>query len=510
MNRTVSRWPIPLLAGALSVACGARTPLSEGDDPERGDTPIPAEDSGRAGGERIDTGRSDAGDAGPPAECRNDTDCRGLICRAPHALVADDLARLPLECGEASPGIPVGGACDTREDCGRGICVLAGSCARPCVGDRDCDDGESCHAMWVVTASNAMQSVDGCAPDIVTPDAVTARGPESGPTLAAFETGVDSPGDLRPDALVIWRGPPTMYPTIETIRDRDGTPLFSVWDVGFGTSPDWGVAGPTISNLATLLYPNGPRTPRARRGTTVELIAETGGPTDRWVLSRDGTAGTSFDIDAFIVGPRRWTVRPGAPPRQLARALDEAREIMRAAGLEIGEVRVHEVVGGLRDRYAILDGRVGPFEAPDDLDDMFRLSAGIRRPSVSVFFVREMELALGTASGIPGPHTLMGSGASGVAIAADLIPPELLAGVVMHEVGHFMGLFHTTEADASLHDPMTDTEECPLANDTNGDFFLEPWECVGAGGDLLMFWAGQETRITPQQAELMRRAYFVY
>ncbi|HEY8426818.1 MAG TPA: hypothetical protein VIL20_00525, partial [Sandaracinaceae bacterium] len=144
-----------------------------------------------------------------------------------------------------------------------------------------------------------------------------------------------------------------------------------------------------------------------------------------------------------------------------------------------------------------------------ELPRLYALSAGGRRPSVHVFFVRSIDGALGIASGIPGPHAMYGTGASGVAIATDAIPPPMLPGVIVHEIGHFMGLFHSSEFDGTVSDPFPDTPECRADRDANGDGFVAPEECFDAGAENLMFWAGTGTSLSPQQGELMRRALFV-
>jgi hypothetical protein len=267
--------------------------------------------------------------------------------------------------------------------------------------------------------------------------------------------------------------------------------------------------GPTtISDVVTLLFPNGPNTPASPMGFSVDLAAERASDTERLLVQRE-TNGTAFDIDAYLVGGGGWTSPAGGLPRPLSRSLTEVRRILAAIGLSVGEVRVHEVVGMTRRRLEMLEGSAGPLEVPEDLDDLYRLSAGANRPAVHVFFVRTIEGALGVASGIPGPHVLPGTGASGVAIAVDPHPPGELATTIAHEIGHYMGLFHTSELDGAVNEPLTDTPECRADRDADGDGFLLPSECEGAGADHLMFWAGIGERISDQQAELMTRAYFV-
>ena len=58
-----------------------------------------------------------------------------------------------------------------------------------------------------------------------------------------------------------------------------------------------------------------------------------------------------------------------------------------------------------------------------------------------------------------------------------------------HEMGHQIGLFHTTEKEGTVFDILSDTPECASSsqdNDSSGTLTAE--ECDGFGGDNLMFW----------------------
>lgn len=493
----------------VTAGCGARTLLSLGD-----------EDAGPGEAGLLDAGPRDAGprDAGPPdggrppVDCARDEDCDEGACRAAPSFTVTDLAPLPLECGALSAGTADGSACRTRSGCDRGLCVLAGTCVRPCVTDRDCDDRERCRTMYVPTSSEAMQTVSACAALIAAPADVRVAGPEPGPSLPGAEAVADVLPDLAPGALVVWTADDATTPFIEAIRTNDAPPalLFDAFAGGGldDPAPAWAVAVTTVTDMVTLLYPNGPSTPASPSGFQVELSSEGASRTERYLVQREGSAGI-LDVDAYLVGGGGWRSPSGAVPAELVRAFDDARVAFSAAGVTLGEVRVHEVVGELRRRYQILEGASGILGNPEELPDLYRLSAGANRPSVHIFFVRMIDGALGIASGIPGPHVLPGTGASGVAIAVDSIPPEELGLVMVHEMGHFIGLFHTSELDGSVSDPFPDTEECRTDRDLDGDGFLLPEECEGAGSDLVMFWAGTGARISPEQGALMRRAYFM-
>lgn len=501
-----------VLALGLS-GCGARTLLDDHAGDDAGETVRDAGPPVRDAGPGPDAGapREDAGPAGRP--CARDAECAGAqVCRAPSRFTPTDLAPHPLECGAPSPGEPAGAACDGPGDCDRGLCSLPGVCLRPCARDADCEASERCREAWVRTGPRQMQPFDACTALIAAPEAVRISGPtpsiSPNPTMATSE---DFPV-FDPDALVVWIGDDGSIPFFSRVVTRGAPTVVFDSTISDPTDPAplWGIGAATVgTDVLTILYPNGANTPRPPMGFRVEIGAFQRTDLERVVAQRlEG--GTVFDVDLYLVGGRDLTSPDGSVPRPIARGIDDARMVLRPIGLSIGEVRVHEVVGQLRQRLGVLEGRsMGPIGTPPELPELYRLGAGANRPSVHIFFARMIEGALGIASGIPGPHVTPGTGASGVALAGDVIPARELGDVIAHEVGHYMGLFHTSEIDGDVGEPHPDTPECRQDRDADGDGILAPSECMGSGAENLMFWTGEGRQISPQQAEIMRRAYFV-
>lgn len=100
---------------------------------------------------------------------------------------------------------------------------------------------------------------------------------------------------------------------------------------------------------------------------------------------------------------------------------------------------------------------------------LFRTSADVGRDrALNVYCVQKFDSPLnpvvGLSGGIPGP-LLRGTPDSGIAIrmepffqCSDCL--GAYASLMAHEIGHYLGFYHTTEADLAHWDPMLDTPEC--------------------------------------------------
>lgn len=105
---------------------------------------------------------------------------------------------------------------------------------------------------------------------------------------------------------------------------------------------------------------------------------------------------------------------------------------------------------------------------------------------------------LGMAPSIPGSLGITGR-YNGVLVALEShlsgtsLNHQVLGGTMAHEIGHFLGLFHTTEHGGDYFDPLADTPQCDINRDAtenggNGDGIVLSNECIGYGADNLMFW----------------------
>jgi len=224
-------------------------------------------------------------------------------------------------------------------------------------------------------------------------------------------------------------------------------------------------------------------------------------------------AGTKLNVNVWIVALPDYT---GENDPNVKAMMDEFKRIMALNGFTVGSVAVHVLDNADAQRLTNIDlGYDGnQNDQSDDMDELFKMSAQAGNDYMNLFFVRSLSESgvLGIAGGIPGPPILQGTEHSGVLVntmggLSSLSSSELLmqGATVAHELGHYMGLFHTTESGGGSFDPISDTPECPASVfDTDGDGLVSAEECVTRDGANLMFWASawftQETLSSAQKS----------
>lgn len=420
-----------------------------------------------------------------------------------------DLAPMPLVCGEPRLGRPEGAECVESEDCARGLCVVAGTCVVPCLRDTDCRPTDRCRPVHGRTGPTSLQPLRACVAFVSAPRDVAVQRQEFDSVLTGSSFG---------DPLRFDGGDGTTLLVVESVPAQDllvlglttlGPSPTVLFDLDtFGFSVPLNTVQPFGQPL-TFLLPNGPRAVLSSAGYEARLVAEAPGRLDVTRLTRVGR-GEVLDFDFFYVGARGFAPVDDELPSIARTALAELEANLTPLGLRVGVVRQHEVVGTLRTRFGIIEE--GPDGDTPELNDLYALSAGAPGPSVAVFFVRSIDGALGIAGGIPGPQAMHGTAGSGIAIAADTIgdpgsPVDTTVGRAMtHELGHFLGLFHTSEVDGTIIEPLPDTPECDASHDVDGDGFIVPSECIDAGADNIMFWAASGDIISDDQRAVLRRA----
>lgn len=252
-----------------------------------------------------------------------------------------------------------------------------------------------------------------------------------------------------------------------------------------------------LPNTPTLSFTPGPWTFRllASKPTTVDvqaLIKTPLGPLTTGKLS----------ANLFFVGVPGLTARSAPSDLSFQALLAKTRAIYAQVGVEIADLTYIDITGDDATRFAN--------SSLSDVGNLFKLSASAqaRNGAVNLFFVHSIGSSsfqvLGVSGGIPG-NPVGGTQASGVAVAMAGYSSDLrmTANTIGHELGHWLGLFHTTEGLAQAFDPLPDTPECHVPPGT----LALPQYCPDAGN--LMFWAYDPlftgSGLTPDQQFVMLR-----
>ena len=153
-------------------------------------------------------------------------------------------------------------------------------------------------------------------------------------------------------------------------------------------------------------------------------------------------------------------------------------------------------------------------DGPEELGNLQRTVSDVGNREIVYFLVSAITDAdgatiLGLAAGPPGLAAVGATSKSGVVASVGSLVDgntDEMARILAHEGMHFMGLFHTSEKDGSLYDPIADTAECTTDADGNGT--LSASECGGSGADNLMWWSASETStsLSADQAWVVQRS----
>ncbi|MFT4624412.1 MAG: hypothetical protein ACI8PZ_003071 [Myxococcota bacterium] len=183
------------------------------------------------------------------------------------------------------------------------------------------------------------------------------------------------------------------------------------------------------------------------------------------------------------------------------------------AGKLVPQISYSDFAGDLAT-YSVVDVSDDDFS---EFNDLLR-TANPANPRTLVFFMVD-EIAnasaggatiLGLSAGPPGGAGLTGTSKSGVVVSTVdyASAPEDVAKIMAHEGGHFLGLYHTSESDGSIHDPLPDTTQCTIAEDSNGNGVVNSSECGGKGAENVMWWTlstAGSPGLTVDQSYVLRR-----
>lgn len=444
-------------------------------------------------------------------ECERDGDCGGDERCVGKSSVPD---RGPIE---LSCGAPVGrgeerARCATGDDCASGLCALPGVCLSPCKTNDDCAPGTACQPVETRVASG-LAPIMACARTTAFAENVRL---ERGPRLTSLSptrlNSVTTPGVLG-TAMLFLEMSCGSNAVVQSLTARAGHEELFALDQVLGGD----IALNPVANqgeLVPVLVPNNPTVEPSSTGYELDFAVDRLTSANLFVATSDAPR-RYLELNVFYAGGGQSIESGGVHPgdSHVAGMLDLLRDRYADIGIELWKIREYDVKGALRDELSVLETEL----VRDDegnivdlnilgLDRLFQLSAGVDDAGINLFLVSEMGDVLGISGGVPGALGVHGTSASGVAIALDVVGVVHAPNVAMHEISHQMGLFHTTELNGFVIEPLSDTRRCELTEDADENHVLDSDECAAQGGDNLMFWSGLGSKLSDQQREILRRS----
>ena len=269
------------------------------------------------------------------------------------------------------------------------------------------------------------------------------------------------------------------------------SPTGKIYDYG-SSSNAVKIAVPTAPNSFCVVMPN-TTTLSFQPGTwTVYLLAtkQTTAEVKAIIKTAPVDLPSLVNMNLFFVGLPNLNATSAKTDPNFQTVINSVRQLYSQVGISLGSINYIDITGAAATAYSDL---------PDaNLPSLMKLSndPGAQANAVNMFFVHTIVggglsgyIILGESAGIPG-NPFLGTTGSGVAVTTANFPAGLadISSTWAHEMGHWLGLFHPTEANGYYFDPLLDTPECPRARDANANGLMEPSECVGYGADNIMFW----------------------
>lgn len=353
-----------------------------------------------------------------------------------------------------------GGYCTTRDcekskDCnGDALCVVRGrstTCLATCADDSACRDGYSC----IDTPDGKV--CDSLIPQVAPKDDNIFEVKCQREKTATFEVPQNVEG--------FYVGPFT----------RDGKKIIPLrLEEPGGKTLDipkdysWFAINPEIlGSLSPLAFPGSDFSRFKNRftGGQYKLTVQTQASEWCYYVIPQQELGSTLSINIYFVGIDGLTKTNAKTDKNLKQVIANVKQIYQKMGISAEVGNYFDAEKSVADSYGTIR----------DFNDIYNLVATSVAPgntkedvlSVNVFLIDDFNISeapgiLGISTGIPGMAGLHGSSASGLVFSAASLGSDnqQLGQTMAHEIGHYLGLRHTTEHSFLGHDPISDTPEC--------------------------------------------------
>lgn len=433
--------------------------------------------------------------------CTSDRDCapenRCLIDRAPNGVRA--------LCSLTEPGTNESGSvCANNNDCASNLCV-AQHCRALCMDDANCTMPSHCQPTPEANMIRSCQFEPVAAPRVdetvlYTGNIVVDRPPQNAfelaPDTVSFNLWVQDLEGRNLFASVARLTAPDGATLIDSsswtiVRDqpvREIIPIYQINSVLVPSSDTLMVqSGRYTYNAGFFNDPDAMTGIRNRRGSIVLRTKRAPGG----MIPNNG----SLHLRLFFAPGIAVNAARAPADARLQAGLTAMRDAYRAIGIAVDVAGYMDLTAADAARFTLIDSR-------DELDALFEQRMAGRADEVNLYFVQSIAAAaglanaIGVAGDIVGPIGVQGTRHSGVCISwNDTLNGggrnDLLSNVFAHEVGHYMGLWHTQE----------NLPPCRAANQMDCSPFggVDPISdtATGAGArNNVMFWVASPNQVT--------------
>lgn len=202
---------------------------------------------------------------------------------------------------------------------------------------------------------------------------------------------------------------------------------------------------------------------------------------------RTGTIASLLDLNVWLADGLSVDAASAPADTRLQAILGQLDAILGQESIRLGDI----------DYYDVGDPAYDDVTSANEFSQLLRTTSAATATRLNLFFV---ETALGggvvgVSATISGPKR-NGTTLSGVMSKYTGFSTNVIGLIAAHEIGHFLGLYHTVEQNG-LHDFIDDTAECPATGTDS--------VCPQEGGDYLMHWqAVGGTDLTGGQGLVLR------